>query len=131
MTNSRMTVPGSNYGNMFHTPRIFTIAEVTLHMMHVAHVTQHRWHFWCTEMAPSGKESALATFKNFQISDGPADSSDNPMFPEDKKKEFASRRDTKLMEKDARTSTSKSNKDCCKNGHNFVPHFANKMVCRD
>ena len=104
------------------------VTRQPLHSTLFAHVTQHRWHFWCTEMAPSGKESAHATFANFTMSEGPDDTvtSAPPAFPEDKKKEYLSRNDLKQVEKNERMSAGQQK---CR-PHNFVPLCdGTKTVC--
>ena len=105
------------------------VTRQPLHCTLSAHVTQHRWHFWCTEMAPSGKESAHATFANFTMSEGPDEavsSAPPPAFPEDKKKEYLSRTDLKQVEKNERISAGQQK---CR-PHNFVPLCdGTKTVC--
>ena len=105
------------------------VTRQPLHCTLSAHVTQHRWHFWCTEMAPSGKESAHSTFANFTMSEGPDEavaSAPPPAFPEDKKKEYLSRTDLRQVEKNERISAGQQK---CR-PHNFVPLCdGTKTVC--
>jgi hypothetical protein len=108
-------------------------------------MTCYRWHFWCTEMHPSGKETAyripvqlfsdltvnpqllsrFATFANLKLQHGPTEAETEPvtpMFPDEKKKKYLSRKDQWLKEKQEVKSVSEN----CK--HSWCPHF-NGMVC--
>lgn len=119
---------------------------------------QCRWHFWCTEMHPSGKKEAYdpatlpflrhcsgpqmhasrsffhsfprqATFANLKYQEGPTTSTvDSPPFPH--RKRFGSRRDQQSKGLgNGMESKSPSDPPLCKKGqHNWVPHFVKSIV---
>jgi hypothetical protein len=81
--------------------------------------THFRWHFWCTELAPSGKQSASVLFDTLRLQDGP-EQTNEPNFP---KKQFASVRDQKRIAGSARDfkSPETSIKKCITGNHDWKP----------
>ncbi len=87
-------------------------------------------------LADPQRVSRYRVFANMRLQDGPEAndlSSGPPKFPDsEKKKQFASVRDQKEMEKKERqSSTSKDAASSTCKRHIWVPHFQNNIVCFD